>query len=194
MQCIQADCAVRAVARGLCNPHYQRWYHRGGRDQVAVPLHVQFPDERDRYWAQVQRGPDCWLWIGKLNPNGYGTTGWQGNTRLAHRVALMMLDVPLVAGAMVCHHCDVRRCVNPDHLYVGDALSNVADMYARGRAVDHGLKGEANSQHKLTEDSVRSIRRLSAAGISQHELARRFGVSRPAIGYVLSGKTWAHVK
>ena len=33
----------------------------------------------------------------------------------------------------VIEHCDVRECVNPEHLYSGDYLSNRSDMLIRKR-------------------------------------------------------------
>jgi hypothetical protein len=86
----------------------------------------------DRFWAHVERTETCWLWVrGKVNRGGYGVY----SHRPAHQVAYELGVGPIPAGAFICHHCDVKLCVRPDHLYAGDALTNRHDAINRGRAV-----------------------------------------------------------
>lgn len=54
--------------------------------------------------------------------------------------------------------------------------------------------GERNGRHKLTDTSVREIRRLRSQGAVQTDLAKKFGVSRAAIQFVLNGQHWSHVR
>jgi hypothetical protein len=53
--------------------------------------------------------------------------------RLAHRMSWEMHFGPIPEGMLVLHHCDVRRCVRPDHLFLGTARDNTRDMIAKGR-------------------------------------------------------------
>jgi hypothetical protein len=53
--------------------------------------------------------------------------------------------------------------------------------------------GEATANAKLTEDDVREIRELSAAGVPGAELGRTYGVTREAIYAVVKRRVWAHV-
>jgi hypothetical protein len=69
----------------------------------------------------------CWLWTGAKNSRGYGVFSVAGRAFLAHRLAIGLHDRALMA----CHRCDVRACVNPEHLYAGTAKDNAGDMLAR---------------------------------------------------------------
>jgi hypothetical protein len=66
-------------------------------------------------------------------------------------------------------------------------LENSADAKAHGRT----CKGTRNKIAKLNDDKVREIR--SAEGVTQRELARRFGVSQSQIWMVRSRKSWRHL-
>jgi hypothetical protein len=83
-------------------------------------------------------GPDaCWPWQGTVQTDGYAFQ-WFTDLRkpvVVHRHALAeALGRPITPGKFVCHTCDNRRCVNPAHLYEGDAATNGRDKAARGRA------------------------------------------------------------
>lgn len=79
----------------------------------------------------------CWLWTGGLHGNGkssgYGSFGLGGKPVKAHRASFMLLKGPIPKGMSVCHKCDVRSCVNPDHLFLGTQRDNVLDMHKKGR-------------------------------------------------------------
>ena len=72
----------------------------------------------------------CWIWIGALQ-NGYGQLTHMGRHMTAHRASLFAFKGQ--TAKLACHHCDVRECVNPDHVYAGDYISNRADMLNRSR-------------------------------------------------------------
>ncbi len=73
----------------------------------------------------------CWLWAGAVNNKGYGMLQYGGESK-AHRVFYKLYNT-LPEGAHVLHHCDVRSCVNPDHLYAGTNQDNVNDRTKRNR-------------------------------------------------------------
>lgn len=82
----------------------------------------------------------CWLWLGFISPPGKGTTGGYGRSCLngksqqAHRVSWQLHRGPIPEGMRVLHHCDVRCCVNPSHLFLGTMLDNTQDAINKGRA------------------------------------------------------------
>lgn len=88
----------------------------------------------------------CWLWTGRYARNGYGTYGGgrSGERISAHRLAWQEANGPVPDGLQVLHRCDVRGCVNVDHLFLGTAKDNTRDMMAKGRA--HFVGGLRNSR------------------------------------------------
>ena len=76
----------------------------------------------------------CWIWLGWKHKQGYGLLVINGKRKLAHRVSFELVNGDIPEGAHICHRCDVTSCINPDHLYAGDAKSNRSDAVSRGRA------------------------------------------------------------
>jgi hypothetical protein len=154
-----------------------------------------------RFWSKVhQAGAGCWLWQGAKR-DGYGRFWFRGEPQNAHRVAWQLVRGDIPPGVFVLHRCDVRACVNPDHLFLGMHSDNMADMKAKGRAVsglvlypDRAARGERVSLAKLTAADVREIRRRADNGETQRALGSAFGVDHKTIGSVLSRRTWAHVE
>lgn len=77
----------------------------------------------------VLKDTGCIEWSGFVNDLGYGRLLGANAHRWSY--ALNVRDFPIKA--FICHHCDNRRCINPSHLYLGNAASNVFDITARGR-------------------------------------------------------------
>ena len=82
-----------------------------------------------RYIPEPNTG--CWLWLGWTDADGYGGFKIDGVTLKAHRVSWMLArgEMPKL---QVLHRCDTPGCVNPDHLFLGDNDTNIADKIRKG--------------------------------------------------------------
>jgi hypothetical protein len=136
----------------------------------------------------------CHVWIGTLDREGYGRVFHSGTMRGAHRVAYEMAHGPIGAlpkadarGTCVCHRCDNRRCVNPDHLFLGTHADNMRDMARKGRHAMPSTAGERNGNAKLSAGDVSAIRDSDAPSKA---LAERFKVSACTIRHVRRGYSW----
>jgi hypothetical protein len=136
-----------------------------------------------KFWMKVSRRRNgCWLWLGAINPNGYGATSHEN----AHRVAWRLTNGEIPHGMCVLHRCDNKQCVNPAHLFLGTPADNSRDMVAKGRSV----KGERQHLSKLTGEDVRNIRRAYGRTDNGNSLARIYGVSRQTISHIVTNQTW----
>ena len=96
-----------------------------------------------RFWSKVERTfeTDCWFWKASIDVNGYGQFGlapgqfgaktW--TMAKAHRVAWLLTNGEIPAGMFLCHKCDMPRCVNPSHLFLGTQTDNMRDCVAKDR-------------------------------------------------------------
>lgn len=149
-----------------------------------VPLATRFVRKFDNFL------PDdaCWPWLGSVNEHGYGTLspGVRGAPPIkAHRLSWELAYGPIPVGLWVLHHCDNPPCVNPKHLFLGNALINTADMWAKGRG--------ARPRAKVTEEQVSEIRRRRTAGATYAELMADFGITLAPLSFLINRKTWKHV-
>jgi len=91
----------------------------------------------ERFLEKVEKGSkpdDCWLWMG-ATLEGYGIMRDVGRQMLkAHRFSYELHKGPIPKGLYVIHSCDVRRCVNPNHIRVGTAWENIQDIPAERRS------------------------------------------------------------
>jgi len=159
-----------------------------------LPQYTTDPGFIQRFWSHVTKSDDCWLWKTGCTPAGYGETFHGGTVLYTHRVSWELAYGPIPDGLSVCHHCDVRHCVRPDHLFVGTQLDNIRDMWAKGRHDPLPIyHGEQNANSKLTENDIRSLRAARAAGARPKDLAIIYGIDRHNVWAICTRKAWKHV-
>jgi DNA-binding transcriptional regulator YiaG len=112
-----------------------------------------------------------------------------GVKQLVHRLSYEEFRGDIPAGMMVCHSCDNRVCINPDHLFLGTNAVNMADMVAKGR--QNKCKGEHNGRAKLQVSTVLEIR--DAIGMTHKEIAEVYGATTSQVADIRSGRSWKHL-
>lgn len=125
-----------------------------------------------------------------MHDDGYGYMSFQGKYTLAHRASYIVHHGSIPVGLFVCHHCDNRPCVNPNHLFLGDAVANMRDMVRKGRGKFPDCRGEKQGASILKEADVRDIRSSDKPLV---ELAMEFGTAYSNIWAIRNRITWRHI-
>lgn len=123
-----------------------------------------------------------------MDENGYGRVRWNSRKTLVHRLSYLFAFPEWDGSQCVLHRCDNRRCVNPDHLFLGSRADNQADMVTKGRSIN--LSGEAHGRAKLTPDLVLAI---YVDPLGEKLAAKKYGVAYSVIGDIRRGKIWKTV-
>jgi hypothetical protein len=132
----------------------------------------------------------CWEWSGITNSNGYGRFSFKDVHRLAHRVSFEIFFGPIPQGMNVCHRCDNRLCVNPEHLWLGTQSENLRDAVSKGRLSQPDTAAEKNGNRRLDWEKVQAIRDMHRSGVKKYHIAGLFGVSPSTIANITNFETW----
>ncbi len=155
-----------------------------------TPIEVRF----QRYLSPKNEN-GCILWKGAIGKNGYGYISYKKNggrnaPETTHRISYMLATgKPIPKGMEICHKCDVRACVNPEHLFLGTRQDNVNDAAKKGRLV----RGERHPHTFITDDDVRAMRAMYERGCRNVDISRKFGVTQMSAWNILHGISWKHV-
>ncbi len=136
----------------------------------------------------------CLLWP-RGTRNGYGEMKHLNQKFLVHRAALESVKGPIPERYEACHHCDVRRCFRPVHLFAGSRSDNAKDGVAKGRwSINFPSQiGQLNNNSKLSSVDVLKIRKLNRRGTPRTRIAELFDVSKVTVGHIVKCKTWSHL-
>lgn len=148
----------------------------------------------ERFWEKADRSGDCWIWMASLDSGGYGHFWYGGRLVQAHRVSWILANGPIPSGKQLNHRCHDRRCVRPDHLYLGTQSENIHDT--EGAARGRHPRGEANGRARLTAEQVRALRVAYRPGRKGNlsKLARIVGMTRGGLHHVVTGHVWKEVR
>lgn len=157
---------------------------------------VRFQSVADRIAKNAVPIPEtgCWIYDGSTTKAGYAYMSVNGRLTFAHRASYELYKGAIPPGMFVCHSCDVPSCCNPDHLFVGTPADNSRDAVRKNRMSRKArITGSAVPFSKLSAEQVIEIRHQASSGVSRKEIARAFGVTVPAVGYIVRRNVWKHV-
>lgn len=142
------------------------------------------------FWQFVNKGGEggCWEWTGLQHPSGYASAPTSKCAQM-HRLIYYALVGDIPKGMFVRHLCGNRICVNPKHLAVGTPAQNSFDRIAHGTS----LRGELHPRAKLTSAQALSIRKEHADGCATNALSEKYGVTRSAIRWIVTGMGWKNI-
>lgn len=143
-----------------------------------------FCSTKCRLLSKIQKKENgCWIWQHAKNKNGYGKTNYNSQKAVpAHRAFYLEFKGQIDDNLLVCHHCDVPSCVNPDHLFLGSHAENMLDMIAKDR-----------QQKKLEAYDVFEIRKLWDKGISNKKLSEMFKITSGHVSNIVNRRIWKHI-
>lgn len=156
---------------------------------------MRWPKLKERFErAYKVEASGCWIWKQAISRNGYGRIGLNYKNLYAHRVSYELNIGAIPNKLSVLHKCDNRKCVNPEHLFLGTQKDNIQDMIKKQR----GCNGEKQGNSKLTAADVKCIRESYWVSSNKRnsnlkELSEKFGISKPHICALIKGIRWKHL-
>ncbi len=173
-------CGEPIAGRGLCKRHYYQARRRG--TLLDNPTMVETGTSKRPMYEKLFNNYEvdangCWIFTGTINKTtGYGyVADWPKHLQ-AHVESFKIFKGPIPKGKILRHTCDVRPCINPEHLIVGTKKDNAQDCCARRRH---------NPICKLTREDAR---RIKDDPRSQSLIALSFGVNQSQVSRIKSGK------
>jgi len=121
----------------------------------------------------------CWTWTSTKHRDGYGKFWYKGKIVQAHRVSFILFNGEISKGLYICHKCDNRVCVNPQHLYQGTAKQNYDDSVDRKRFI---------GRRKIPYETVQETINLYSTGLyTQQEIADKLGIKQIQVSRYIRG-------
>jgi len=127
------------------------------------------------FFEKVEKTQTCWIWKGAKTSSGYGVYTYKSKYMRAHRASYLMFKGEIPTYALVLHSCNVRDCVNPDHLHLGTPKSNMDEMVLRNR--QKHLSGENHPFFKLSDSNIRNIKKMRNKKIPAKVIAKKYKIS-----------------
>lgn len=134
---------------------------------------------KEEFLSKIKTSEGCSIWEGSKGSNGYGTVNISGITYSTHKAAFIFTKGAIPIGLDVCHSCDNRSCVNPEHLFLGNRKDNMRDAMAKGRL---GIS--------FSSKDLLVIRLKNYIGESLRSIAKEFNTNHKIIGRIIKDKRY----
>ncbi len=106
----------------------------------------------------------------------------------AHRASWIAHKGPIPPKMMVLHTCDVKTCVNPDHLWLGTQKDNMRDCGEKGRVNrEKKQRGENHYAARFTWAQIEAIRSDKRTQVA---IAAEYGINQGYVSSIKMGKKW----
>ena len=169
------------------------------KDRMLTVNIITLEKAKDNFFNSIEKTNTCWIYKGLIGTNGYGRCRYYKNPMYAHRFSWLIHHGEIPKKLHVLHSCDVKSCVNPNHLRLGTHQDNMKDMHERGTTENHEYKkhperirnGQQLKCAKLTKIQADEIRAsYKPRIISTYKLAKKYGVSQGTIMFILKNITY----
>lgn len=154
---------------------------------------------KQRLLSNIQKTESgCWDWT-KSFRNGYGVLSLSGKNHSAHRLSYQVFKGNIPEGMLICHSCDNKKCINPDHLFIGSYSDNTKDAVLKGIiVVPKGKEFETGHLPKnstLDKEKAQELKQFTLANPDMKcpEIAKMFEVKNQLVRDIRAGRTYINV-
>ncbi len=163
---------------------------------------------KEFFESKIQKTDSCWNWIGSVNNSGYGCIRFNGKRYGTHRLSYEFYIGSIPDNLFVLHKCDNRKCVNPNHLWLGTQSDNLLDCNKKKRSggqyrwTRENNPNTGKSASKKVRDAVskakqRPFRVISSEGkmiegINLTQFCKDRNLNQGAMWSVIAGKIRYH--
>jgi len=201
------------------NEYKKNWRRKNKNRKCSYCQKEYIPKAKDKQCCieckilgNIKKNNDCWEWGLAYGRGGYGKIIYEKKTCIAHRISYEIFIGKFDLSLQVCHKCDNPKCVNPDHLFLGNQKENVEDCIRKNRRNTAkgwfhkpetkllfkdrkrgDVKGEKHPMKKLDNEKIITIKNMYDMGYTQKEIAKQFDVDQSCISYIVRGKRWGHL-
>jgi hypothetical protein len=144
---------------------------------------TSYKNVRERIKENIVEVNGCWEWQKRVARSGYAQIKYEGITTIAHRLSYKVFIGEIPENLLILHKCDNKKCVNPNHLFIGTYSDNMKDMM---------IKERNKKQSNLDKKDILEIRDLWPK-LSIRELAELYKVSTTTIHKIVKNVTWKYI-
>ena len=161
-------------------------------------MRTNLTNSKKYFLKKVKKTNYCWFWFGRKTNTGYGSIRFTNKKKTgpkstqAHRISWIFFRGPIPANMFVLHKCDIRNCVNPEHLFLGTHTDNMRDKWDKGRGFHPNKKGTHNFYcAKFTKEEAIQIRELRTnKNMKITDIMKQFPASESTIGAIIRKESY----